>query len=57
MRRTGEKRILHCAGKTPAEQGRSFRELLAAVCSGRWYFWDYGEREILLDQPADLGAA
>jgi hypothetical protein len=41
-------------GKRRAEQGVPFRELLAAVCSARQYFWDYIESETLLDQPADF---
>ncbi len=40
-------------GKRRARQGVPFHELLAAICAAREYFWEYVEREILLD-PAEF---
>jgi len=41
-------------GMRRARQGVPFAELLFAVCAARQYFWEYIERETLLDQPADF---
>jgi hypothetical protein len=41
-------------GKRRAKQGVPFSELLSGVCAARQYFWEYVERETLLDQPADF---
>jgi hypothetical protein len=55
--------IGHCAansdfykalGLRRAQQGVPFCELLFAVSAVRDYFWDYVERETLLDVPADF---
>jgi hypothetical protein len=41
-------------GMRRAEQGVPFSELFWAVCATREYFWEYTERETLLDEPADF---
>jgi hypothetical protein len=41
-------------GMRRAQQGVPFSELLSAVCAARQYFWEYVERETLLDEPADF---
>jgi hypothetical protein len=41
-------------GKRRAQQGIPWHELFAAICAAREYFWDYVERETLLDVPADF---
>jgi hypothetical protein len=41
-------------GVRRAQQHVPFSELLAAVCAARQYFWEYVERETLLDEPADF---
>ena len=41
-------------GMRRARQGVPFSELFWAVCVTREYFWDYMERETLLDEPADF---
>lgn len=41
-------------GKRRAAQGVPFSELLSGVCAARQYFWEYVERETLLDQPTDF---
>jgi len=37
-----------------ARQGVPFSELFWVVCATREYFWEYMERETLLDEPADF---
>jgi hypothetical protein len=37
-----------------AGQGVPFSELFWVVCATREYFWEYMERETLLDEPADF---
>jgi hypothetical protein len=37
-----------------AQQGVPLSDLFWAVCATREYFWEYTERETLLDQPADF---
>jgi len=41
-------------GMRRAQQGVPFSELFWAVCATREYFWEYVERETLLDEPADF---
>jgi hypothetical protein len=41
-------------GLQRAQQGVPFHEYLSAMCTAREYFWDYVERETLLDVPADF---
>jgi hypothetical protein len=41
-------------GMRRAQQGVPFSELFWAVCAAREYFWEYMERETLLDEPADF---
>ncbi len=41
-------------GMRRARQGVPFSELFWAVCATREYFWEYMERETLLDEPADF---
>ena len=41
-------------GMRRARQGVPFSELFWAVCATREYFWEYTERETLLDEPADF---
>jgi len=41
-------------GMRRAGQGVPFGELFWAVCATREYFWEYMERETLLDEPADF---
>jgi hypothetical protein len=41
-------------GVRRAQQGVPFSELLAAVFAARQHFWEYVERETLLDEPADF---
>jgi len=41
-------------GRRRAQQGVPFSELFWAVCATREYFWEYTERETLLDEPADF---
>jgi hypothetical protein len=41
-------------GVRRAQQGVPFSELFWAVCATREYFWEYTERETLLDAPADF---
>ena len=41
-------------GMRRAEQGVPFSQLFWAVCATREYFWEYTERETLLDEPADF---
>jgi len=41
-------------GMRRAQQGVPFSELFWAVCATREYFWEYTERETLLDEPADF---
>lgn len=41
-------------GVRRAEQGVPFCDVTFAVCAARDYFWEYVERETLLDQPADF---
>ncbi len=41
-------------GMQRAGQGVPFSELFRAVCATREYFWEYTERETLLDEPADF---
>ena len=41
-------------GMRRAEQGVPFSELFWAVCATREYFWEYTERETLLDEPTDF---
>jgi len=41
-------------GMRRAGQGVPFSELFWAVCAIREYFWEYMERETLLDEPADF---
>ena len=41
-------------GRRRAEQGVPFSELFWAVCATREYFWEYTERETLLEEPTDF---
>jgi hypothetical protein len=41
-------------GRRRAQQGIPWHELFAVICAAREYFWDYVERETLLDVPADF---
>jgi len=41
-------------GMRRSQQGVPFSELFWAVCATREYFWEYTERETLLDEPADF---
>jgi hypothetical protein len=41
-------------GMRRAQQGVPFSELFWAVCATREYFWEYTERETLLEAPADF---
>jgi len=41
-------------GMRRAQQGVPFSVLFWAVCATREYFWEYTERETLLDEPADF---
>jgi len=41
-------------GMRRAGQGVPFSELFWAVCATREHFWEYMERETLLDEPADF---
>jgi hypothetical protein len=41
-------------GMRRAEQGVPFHELLSVIFAAREYFWDYVERETLLDAPVDF---
>ena len=41
-------------GRRRAEQGVPLSELFWAVCATREYFWEYTERETLLEEPADF---
>ena len=41
-------------GMRRAAQGVPFNELISVICGAREYFWDYVERETLLDAPADF---
>jgi hypothetical protein len=41
-------------GMRRAGQGVPFSELFWAACATREYFWEYMERETLLDEPADF---
>jgi hypothetical protein len=41
-------------GMRRARQRVPFSELFWAVCATREYFWEYMERETLLDEPADF---
>jgi hypothetical protein len=41
-------------GRRRALQGVPAHELFAVICAAREYFWDYVERETLLDVPADF---
>ena len=41
-------------GRRRAQQGVPFSVLFWAVCATREYFWEYTERETLLDEPADF---
>ena len=41
-------------GMRRAQQGVPLSDLFWAVCATREYFWEYTERETLLDEPADF---
>lgn len=41
-------------GSRRAQQDVPFSDVTFAVCAARDYFWEYIERETLLDQPADF---
>jgi hypothetical protein len=41
-------------GARRAQQGVPLSELFWAVCATKEYFWEYTERETLLDKPADF---
>ena len=41
-------------GMRRAQQGVPLSELFSAVCATKEYFWEYAERETLLEKPEDF---